>query len=362
MIPNGVLYVPALRWRTGEYQALLRLAEPVKQRIKPLITIPRIEFDFDDYTPRHTVQDHVKPFPGRYLQKWGPRPAWVDVNQSLHSGHMDNGDTVFTYVFDALRKGSAEAIPVASLDYNPSVIAEIAAIVALDNKGVAIRVRLEHLMLPDFSNRLSALIAQLEHELGTADLIVDLGTPFYEPYRIFCAALGAALSTIASLDEYRTFALIGSAFPDSLKDVAQPGGTVERHEWKFYKALLKNLPSKMRRPIFGDYTIVHPAFVAEMDMRVVKPAGKLVYTAQDQWIIRKGGAFRTDPAQMHEHCEFIVNSGKFAGPRFSSGDEYIALCANKKAGSSTLTRWKEIGINHHITHVLDDVARFGGPP
>jgi hypothetical protein len=32
----------------------------------------------------------------------------------------------------------------------------------------------------------------------------------------------------------------------------------------------------------------------------------------------------------------------------------------KKESCSTLTRWKEIGINHHIMHVLEDVAKLGG--
>ena len=32
-------YVPALRWRQAEYQALLRLKEPVKRRVVPQITI-----------------------------------------------------------------------------------------------------------------------------------------------------------------------------------------------------------------------------------------------------------------------------------------------------------------------------------
>ena len=39
-------YVPSLRWRQAEYQALLRLDESIEDRIVPLITIPPIEFDF----------------------------------------------------------------------------------------------------------------------------------------------------------------------------------------------------------------------------------------------------------------------------------------------------------------------------
>jgi hypothetical protein len=362
MAPTVDFYVPAIKWRTGEYQALLKLSDAAKDRIVPLITIPPLEYDFEDGEPKKTVQAHVGSFPKRYKAKWKTRKAWIDVDPSLHAAKMDNRLTVYAHVFEELRKFGAEAVPVSSLDCKAEVIAAIAAIVRKDKKGVAVRTRLEHIMLADFGKRLVELLGRLKVDIEQTDLIVDLGTPAYEPYDVFCGALAVALSKIESLEAYRCFVLIGTAFPDSLKDVAVPGGFVDRHDWKFYRALIAILPSNMRRPWFGDYTIVHPAFTVGMDMRMIKPAGKLVYTAKEQWMIRKGGAFRDNPKQMHDHCDHVVKSGRFLGPAFSSGDEYIALCAQKQAGHSTLTRWKEVGINHHIMHVLEDLAKFGGPP
>ena len=121
------------------------------------------------------------------------------------------------------------------------------------------------------------------------------------------------------------------------------------------------MPKAMRLPRFGDYTVVNPTFVANFDMRMVKPAGKVVYTAKDKWMIRKGGSFRDNRTQMHQHCAQIVKSGAFRGEAYSNGDDYIARCARKEAdaGPSTLTRWKEIGISHHIMHVLEDLATAG---
>jgi hypothetical protein len=114
----------------------------------------------------------------------------------------------------------------------------------------------------------------------------------------------------------------------------------------------------MRRPNFGDYTIVHPEFTA-VDMRMIKSAGKIVYTTSVNWEIRKGGAFRDNPKQMHEHCASIVRSGNFKGAEYSSGDDYIAKCAVRAEGPSNQTRWKEVAVNHHITLVLDDLATSG---
>ena len=115
----------------------------------------------------------------------------------------------------------------------------------------------------------------------------------------------------------------------------------------------------MRRPVYGDYTTVHPNFAAR-DMRLIKPAGKVVYTMSNSWGTRKGGAFRGNEAQMHKHCKEIVNDTffQFQGAAFSYGDDYIFKCAAQQVGPSNLTTWKNVAINHHITAVANDLANF----
>src|SRR5262249_53241083 len=150
-------------------------------------------------------------------------------------------------------------------------------------------------------------------DCGAVDLVVDLGTPAYEPYAAFAGALMGAFSHISNIAEFRSFVLMGTAFPESLKEAALPICLLKRHDWEFYTHLIGTLPPGARRPAFSDYTTVHPGFVA-LDMRMIKPAGKLIYTAKNLWMVRKGGAFRDKPSQMQEHCEYIVKSGAFCGP------------------------------------------------
>ena len=118
----------------------------------------------------------------------------------------------------------------------------------------------------------------------------------------------------------------------------------------------------MRRPNYGDYTIVHPKF-SPIDMRKIRSSGKLIYTTRDYWWVCKGGAFRGNELQMHDHCKLLVDdSGVFKGVGYSYGDDYIAKCAIKEAHPSDLTRWKNVAINHHMTQVLDDLSMLGGAP
>ena len=75
-----------------------------------------------------------------------------------------------------------------------------------------------------------------------------------------------------------------------LSAIKKPGGELTRHEWKLYKQLVTEL-GDVRIPSFGDYTIETPDF-SELDMRQIKPAGKIVYTGDNVWFVTKGTAFR----------------------------------------------------------------------
>jgi hypothetical protein len=361
MILTSDVYVPALRWRQGEYQALLRLANSVKERIVPFITIPEIEFDFEEWRPKKSVQEHVHPFAARYKAKWGTRPAWVGIHESIVDQPMDDGSNIFTYVFDALRGFQANAIPAMPLDAEAAIVRSIAVIVRADSLGSAISVNLEDLMKPDPGARIAALASALGVPLAEIDLVIDLGAPNFEPYEAFAGALIAALHKLGDLDSFRNLVLIGTAIPETFKDIAKGADVIPRHDWLFYRTLLKKLPEYFRRPNFGDYTIVHPNFTP-LDMRKIKSAGKVVYTTPVSWEVRKGGAFRDNPEQMHEHCASIVDSGKFKGAGYSSGDEYIAKCAIHNVGPSNQPWWKNVTINHHMTHVVDDLATLGAAP
>ena len=112
MILTRDMYVPSLRWRQGEYQALARLAAATKDRVVPYITIPEVEFDFELWQPKKTVQAHVHPFAARFNAKWGRRPAWVGVHPSISAKPMGDGRDILTYVFEALRAFQASAVPV----------------------------------------------------------------------------------------------------------------------------------------------------------------------------------------------------------------------------------------------------------
>ena len=359
---GSACYVPALRWRLGESGALWQLKEAVKDRIVPLITILPVEFDFETRTPKKTVHEHVEPFVARFVKRWGWRPAWITLDESIARDRMDGGEHVFDHVLDGLRRAGGLAIPTLSLAVDQETKAAVAQAVVWDRHGLGVIVRLEDLMRQDVRARVLELVEEVEGSGGRDRRTDRHGRTSIRALRRVRERAGAgAWEPCARPEFFRNLVLIGTAYPESLAAIETGSDEIPRHDWLFYRELLQRLPADMRRPIYGDHTVVHPSFMA-VDMRAVNPAGKVVYTKSNAWATRKGGAFRNDSAQMHGHCSAIVSDPQFEfrGAHFSYGDEYIAACAAGVEGPSNQTRWKEVGINHHITRVADDLANLGG--
>jgi len=351
-------YIPVLRWRLAEYQALLRLSDDAKDRVVPIIMVPPLEYDPEDGRLKKTIQEVVAPFAKRVNLKWNERSAWIDFDSSLVNGNMDDGVAVVTHVFNELREFNSPAVPISWLDAGENVIGAVREIQRVDRRGIGVRLKLENLMAVDISNRIKSLAQKLDTGYSEIDLILELGKSF-EPYEAFSNALFAGLSRVSILNKFRSFVLTGTSMLESLGEIDTPGATIPRHEWLFYQYLINNLRDNVRRPNFGDYTIVAPTFSMNFNMALIKPAGRIIYTYGGNWIIRKGSAFRDNPNQMRAMCSNLIGSGKFRGEDFSDGDKQIYLCANNQRNTSNLGGWKRFGINHHIMHVLDDLANIG---
>ena len=359
MLLSEHTYVPALRWRQAEYQALVRLGEAVKDQIVPLITIPDVEFDFELRRSKRTIHEHVEPFVSRYQSKWGRRSAWVALDEAIAKGRMSDGSHVFDYIFKGIAGENVGVVPALPLAVDSETIAAAAEAIGRDGQGSGIIVRIEDLMATGAQTRVIALAKALRIRPMEVDLIVDLEGPNFRPYEVFAKALVDALGRLGDSRMYRNFVLVSTAIPEAFTDIRRGTDEIPRHDWLFFQRLLMYLPKGTRRPVYGDYTIVHPRFEAK-DMRKLRPAGKIVYTTRRTWGTRKGGAFIDDREQMHGHCQAILCDAQFEfrGKAFSSGDTYISECAAKRKGPSTPGRWKEVGINHHITLVAEELANL----
>jgi hypothetical protein len=96
-----------------------------------------------------------------------------------------------------------------------------------------------------------------------------------------------------------------------------------------------------------------------MDMRIVKPNATIKFTIDDGWYIVKGNNVRDyGYEQFHELSKQVLASRYYRDSTFSWGKEYIRQCANRRAKRGNLTKWVQVGTNHHVEKVVQDIANF----
>ena len=64
-------YVPLLRWRMGEYQALERLDPGLKAGVVPLIEVLPPDYDFELRKPKKGIGEQLAPFAKQLKKRWG---------------------------------------------------------------------------------------------------------------------------------------------------------------------------------------------------------------------------------------------------------------------------------------------------
>lgn len=80
---KDTFYYPILKWKQGEYTALSKLADGVKDRICPIIEITPSGYDPESQENRKNVNEHIKDIGIRLHKCWEGREAFVDI-EAVH--------------------------------------------------------------------------------------------------------------------------------------------------------------------------------------------------------------------------------------------------------------------------------------
>jgi len=343
----------------GEYQAVLRLHETTKKMFTPLIEIPELGWDFENETEAKTIDEHLAPFAKRVHEKWGRHFCFVDLHLIGPNERLATGIHPVCFLFDGLRERKCSAIPVTGFDRDNAYQQEIRNVVTLDKSGVCLRIKIEQAAKNSLKSQIDSLLSRLRVKPESCDLIIDLGAPNFIPLEGFSKVIQAIVRSFPYLNDWRTFTLLGTSFPETMSSIKKGGEIVPRHEWQLYLLLVANFQNAgLRFPAFGDYAIAHPK-VLIVDMRIVKPYATIRYTINNHWYIIKGENVRDRGyGQYRELSRQVQASRYYCGPTFSWGDDYIQTCANRSGSTGNLMMWRQVGTNHHIAKVIQDIASF----
>ncbi len=354
-------YVPVLRWRAGEYRALEKLDDVQKEFVVPLIEVLEPDFDFETNQPAKDIDSHLASFADRLKKHWDWHPALLDGSQLNASTRMRDGTHPMAFLFAEARAKHTTLIPMTGLARDTDYQSAVGAIVAADGRGLALRCSLDEARDPDLDTAVGAVLASMGIGIDTLDILLDLGSPAFEPQDQLIAIIIAALGGSATLQNARSVTVIATSFPGTLSALEGPIHVVKRCEWLLYKALLQKLDNNTRRPGFGDYAISSIEF-PKGDMRYMRGSPNVRYTIEDAWIIVKGKREKGGTKKTYvQLCEQLSKAEGFTAAGFSQGSAYIHGCKSGTENGGNTTTWKWVGTNHHITRVVHDLARLRGP-
>ncbi|WP_139335294.1 beta family protein [Mycobacterium sp. GA-1841] len=364
-------YIPILKGRLGELNAISKVAADVSGDYTPLIEFVASTdeiLDENGEPSRISVEKSVMRSIGRLEKYW---PKANDVMVDLHGLPTFEGYSPIVTVIEQF--GAESVIPVcrpSDLKDETGMLRRLRSTLSTyDRKNICIRLADEDLEERDepissyIDNLLDTLIAEPEN----IDLIVDFGPVDAESSGFKARIARLVISELPHINRWKSVTLAAGGFPATLDSVPpQSLDRLPRSEVKMWQTVRMRLSGNGRVPAFGDYAIAYPRQLAGVGFA---PAPQIRYTTPESWLILKGRkADRRSNAQFFDICGEIVSNPDFT-PGLSWGDEQIRDKSRyahvspipPSASPGNAMMWRAIGTSHHIGLVIDRLTKLGEP-
>jgi len=357
---DDALYVPVLRWKAAEKDALQDLRKEDKLGMRPLLEIIPPSFQAKDGGPSLSVRDVLASIAQDIDKCWGPAPVFVDVDHVVKAGIQEpNGPHLLEVLAQETRRlfpllpDESGLIPVTGLGRSEDCQNAVSSIVEEDKTGACFRITPREVLHRKSADKLEALLSRLRLDVADVDLVVDYQAPngSHPDLKTLCQSL-------PQLAKWRSFIVLIGAFPKDLQKLKDIGRhTLQRDDWLFWHDQVLGLPRGVRRPAFGDYTIQHPIYKEPVEN--CRPSASIRYTYSEYWVIMRGEArYRKGSpgnAQYPAEAELLCEMDEFCGEGFSRGDLYIQETSQQPKNPGTPCTWLRAGINHHMTYAARQV-------
>jgi hypothetical protein len=367
-------YVPVLRWKAAEKEALKQMSLGDRKSVTPLIELmmPRPELykgntkkerdeRKEEKSPTELLAESVELFkqalpkvPEDISKCWGDNPLFVDVrfvDGSIRAQALEEllslGKQHNLFMIPVVNM-----IPIIDLESDKHT-RDIAVKYAKEgDHGLCLRLLRSNLIRKEtLEGEIKKFLEATGLIEGKIDLIADFGVADAE-YDVLVDSLGE----IPHLKAWRSFAVLSGAFPQDLTEYKLGDNRTDRLDWNNW-VNPKTFAKLARKPAFGDYTLQCPTY--KEPPRISFPSASIRYTAGTQYIVMRGqGGPDKESKQYLANAQLLTGLSEFDGADFSYGDAYIAEKAKDLTSSKTgsPTTWLVAGINHHLAKVVSQIS------
>lgn len=344
------VYTPILKSKLGEAKALIRLDRQTKSKIVPF-------FDILTLKPGLSNGSDIHNFLGKQAihiaAAWNGRGhCYVDLRDIDPSARGYDGEHPVTIVHNKLIFDRVDAIPVVGVERDVAYKLAVRRAVALGVDAVAIRLGVEDIQL---TSVLFDRVTRLVSEVGATDLplhvFMDFGSIEHLESDVIQMRFLRALAEVRRLNPAR-IVFSASAFISDMGTVKKGFlKTVPRRDFLIWEALSK----KATDIDYADYGVIHPGYF-DFDPKKIKPAAKIRYASDKEWLVVKGSRWISDTSQHQGLSKLLYSSEKFRGADCWGGENIVAAALGRPS-PRRLEDWVTIDQNNHITCTVRQLNR-----
>lgn len=332
MLGDSDHYVPILKSKSAELNALKDLSPIEKGRVTPLIEV------LPDTIPDEAK---LKAFAKKLASAFGSKdPVFIDLSKI-------DAKKIALKQFES---AGLKLIPVVSHTDKPAYHKLVGSF-----ERACLRLDVNFLFGDQSASEVKVLIESLNKKPTNIDLIIDFGTiePNSAPRNAQAARL--SLGRLPFLNELRGIFVSATSFPSDLSGIRRDTILrIPREDWHMFLQLrsLSQSPSIG----FSDYAIQNPE-VANIDPRIISISSQLRITEKNDWLWIKGRSTKTASYEyIRKVCQAAIdNSDPPIDANLSAGDKFILQCASGATGTGNATTWRQAGFSRHFAVVLSQL-------
>lgn len=348
-------YMPILKWKRGERDALRYLPDKEWEQLVPLLELDPIGAAPDAVALKAALPAYVTEIAKQIIRSI-PEAQSVAIDTSYVSSGFPRKLNLLMAIYSRLQKlVPHNLIPVIranSLDALTG-LTESYTQVLKNASEVVLRLRIDQLGAAQVAPSVNELAKFVKRK--QIHLLLDQFSIVDKKHNDCFAALSPYL-TAASGISCASVTVAGGSFPINLTGKKQGVTDLPRVEWAVWVLMAQKDDYEDYR--YADYAVSNPTPMEEdIDPTKVNPSVAIRYTSDQFWRLYKGRGFKKGgPGQLKGLSKLLVTDvGIYAGQGFSYGDgQYMKYSAGSEKNGIPWT-WRRDATNHHIMKTISQL-------
>ncbi|QNA86404.1 hypothetical protein G4G27_22285 [Sphingomonas sp. So64.6b] len=357
MSVRDALYMPQLKWKSGECKALGTARGAMSGRLLPAFRIPPSGgFDPDEQRVLSPLE-HIRSFGARLSANWGKRPVFVDaslVDDDKHAAACRRHP--LTELIERAWLEGAFAAPIVSLQSSPSYVEAVKRYTSANRDWpICLRLSLSDMERLRSFGELDAVVNTFGASPHNTVLLFDGGALHISDPEPFVHLVAERFAVLAPRNTWARVFWGSTSFPEKPNLKAGVDGRFPRSDWELYRSIVSNGSEFPSVPMFSDYALEFPSYYKPVK---VPPVAHLRYSTETDYWIFKGQSTKKPNGfgAIFPVARRLVSSEYFFGEEYSLGNKFIDSLLLEGAKTGNASTWRWASTDHHISLILKQLS------